>query len=241
MSELSLIVLTANSKDGAAKALDAAEALDRNGWIQLIDYSLASKDKNGHVTARELDDERSEKVAAVVVGAALGVATGTVGGPAAAAVGAATGAFAGVGSMKLMERIVLDAPPKGFPQSLEPDTSALAVIASAIAAYLCENREVAGKRGDEREVARAIAGYQEPHRGLPSQLGAVKWSTQSPNERRTDTAMLACAAPSTPPLQAGICARRHPFGRGLSQKHVAPAPLCRCRPTSRRHRLRVAA
>jgi uncharacterized membrane protein len=128
MSELSLIILTANSKDGAAKALDAAKSLDRDGWIEMIDYSLASKDKNGHVTARELDDERSEKVAAAVVGAALGVASGTLGGPAAAAVGAATGAFAGVGSMKLMERIVLDAPPKGFPQSLEPDTSALAVI-----------------------------------------------------------------------------------------------------------------
>lgn len=128
MSELSLIVLTASSKDGAAKALDAAKELERGGWIQLIDYSLASKDTNGHVTARELDDERSEKAAAVVVGAALGVASGMVGGPAAAAVGAATGAFAGVGSMKLMERIVLDAPPKGFPQSLEPDTSALAVV-----------------------------------------------------------------------------------------------------------------
>jgi uncharacterized membrane protein len=128
MSELSLIILTANSKDGAAKALDAAKSLDRDGWIELIDYSLASKDKNGHVTARELDDERSEKVAAAVVGAALGVASGTLGGPAAAAVGAATGAFAGVGSMRLMERIVLDAPPQGFPQSLEPDTSALALI-----------------------------------------------------------------------------------------------------------------
>lgn len=34
MSDLSLVVLTTNSKDGAAQALDVAKGLDRDGWIE---------------------------------------------------------------------------------------------------------------------------------------------------------------------------------------------------------------
>ena len=65
MDDLSLIVLTTNSKDGAAKALDVAKRLDREGWIELMDYILIRKDEKGHVTAREMDDEFSEKAAAI--------------------------------------------------------------------------------------------------------------------------------------------------------------------------------
>jgi uncharacterized membrane protein len=128
MSELSLVVLTANSKDGAAQALVDVKGLDRDGWIELIDYSLASKDEKGRVTVREMDDERWEKVAAVGVGASVGVVSGALGGPMGALAGATAGALAGVGSTKLMEKIVQDTSPKGFPESLESDSSALAVI-----------------------------------------------------------------------------------------------------------------
>ena len=44
MGDLTLIALTANSKDGARQALEVAKALDRDGWIELMDYGLISKD-----------------------------------------------------------------------------------------------------------------------------------------------------------------------------------------------------
>lgn len=84
MSQLSSIVLTANSKDAAAQALDVAKGLDRDGWIELMDYALVSKDKKGHVTVREMDDELSEKVAAAAVGVSGGVVGAVLGGPAGA-------------------------------------------------------------------------------------------------------------------------------------------------------------
>ncbi len=60
MGDLSLIVLNANSKDGAVQALDVAKKLDHDGWIELMDYALVTKDEKGHVTAREMGDERAE-------------------------------------------------------------------------------------------------------------------------------------------------------------------------------------
>lgn len=56
MGDLSLVVLTTDSKDGAAKALDVAKGLDRDGWIELTDYVLLAKDEKGHGTKREMDD-----------------------------------------------------------------------------------------------------------------------------------------------------------------------------------------
>ena len=76
MGDLTLIALTANSKDGARQALEVAKALDRDGWIELMDYGLMSKDKKGHIATREMDDDLSEKVAAAGVGVAGGVAGG---------------------------------------------------------------------------------------------------------------------------------------------------------------------
>ena len=81
MGDLTLIALTANSKDGARQALEVAKTLDRDGWIELIDYGLISKDKKGHIAMREMDDDVTEKVAAASVGLAGGVAGGLVGGP----------------------------------------------------------------------------------------------------------------------------------------------------------------
>jgi uncharacterized membrane protein/ElaB/YqjD/DUF883 family membrane-anchored ribosome-binding protein len=126
MGDLSLIVLTTNSEKGAAHALDLARTFDRDGWIQLMDYVLLSKDEKGHVTAREMDDELSEKVAAATVGVAGGAIGAAFGGPLGAAAGVASGALAGAGSIQLMERLVRD-------KSLEPDglgdnSSVLAVI-----------------------------------------------------------------------------------------------------------------
>jgi uncharacterized membrane protein len=128
MGDLTLIALTANSKDGAAKALEAAKALDRDGWIELMDYGLIRKDKKGHVETREMDDEIGEKAAAVSVGGAGGVAGGFAGGPLGAAAGVAAGALVGAGSMRPMEGIVRDTLPKEFLESLDADSSGLAVV-----------------------------------------------------------------------------------------------------------------
>ena len=92
MGDLTLIALTANSKDGAKQALEVAKALDRDGWIELMDYGLISKDKKGQIAMREMDEDQSEKVAAVSVGIAGGVAGAVVGGPVGAAAGVVTGA-----------------------------------------------------------------------------------------------------------------------------------------------------
>jgi uncharacterized membrane protein len=128
MGDLSLIVLTTNSKDGAAQALDVAKRLDRDGWIELMDYVLLRKDEKGHVTAREMDDELSEKVAAATVGIAGGVVGAALGGPVGAAAGVASGALVGAGSIRLMERLVQDTAPEGLIQGLGADRSVLAVV-----------------------------------------------------------------------------------------------------------------
>lgn len=128
MGDLSVIVLTANSKDGAAKALEVAKGLDRDGWIELMDYGLIGKDKKGHIATREMGDDLGEKVAAASVGAAGGVAAGVAGGPLGAAAGVAAGALVGAVSMRLMEKVVRDTLPKEFLEGLDADTSALAVV-----------------------------------------------------------------------------------------------------------------
>jgi len=128
MGDLNLVVLTTHSKDGAKQALDVAKKLDRDGWIELMDYVLLTKDEKGHGTEREMDDEFSEKVAAATVGVAGGVIGTAIGGPIGAATGVAAGALVGKGSVRLMERLVQDTELKGFPQGLDPDSSLLAVV-----------------------------------------------------------------------------------------------------------------
>jgi len=128
MGDLSLIVLTANSKEGAGEALDVAKKLDRDGWIELMDYFLLTKDEKGHGSKREMHDEFAEKATAAAVGVVGGVVGATLGGPAGAVAGVAAGALAGAGSTRLMEKFVDDTEVKGFPQSLEPDSSVLGVV-----------------------------------------------------------------------------------------------------------------
>ena len=128
MGDLTLIALTTNSKDGARQALEVAKALDRDGWIELMDYGLIRKDKKGHIATREMDDDLSEKVAAASVGVAGGVAGGIVGGPVGAAAGVAAGALVGVGSMRLMEGVVRDTLPEEFLEGLDADSSVLAAV-----------------------------------------------------------------------------------------------------------------
>ena len=151
MDDLSLIVLTANSKEGAGEALDAAKKLDRDGWIELMDYILLRKDKKGHVTARAMAEEFSEKAAAATVGVAAGVIGAAVGGPAGAAAGLAGGALAGAGSMRLMEMVIQDT----FPQNLEADSSVLAlVVEERYAERLDEELQKLGRTA-RRELKRA--------------------------------------------------------------------------------------
>src|SRR5208337_3958469 len=128
MGELSLIVLTANSKDGAAQALDVANKLDHDGWIELMDYALVAKDERGHVTAREMGDDRSEKFVAATAGITGGVLGAAFGGPAGAAAGVGAGALAGVGTMRLAERLSPDKSLEVFPENLGVNNSVLAVI-----------------------------------------------------------------------------------------------------------------
>ncbi len=128
MGDLSLIVLTTNSKNGAGKALDLAKELDRDGWIELMDYALLQKDEKGHVTARNMGEEFTEIAAAATAGFGVGVLGAAAGGPAGAVAGAAVGALAGVGSMRLLETLVFDSSFEGFPVTLDVNSSVLGVI-----------------------------------------------------------------------------------------------------------------
>lgn len=128
MGDLSLIVLTTNSKSGAGKALDLAKELDRDGWIELMDYALLQKDEKGHVTARNMGEEFTEIAAAATAGFGVGVLGAAAGGPAGAVAGAAVGALAGVGSMRLLETLVFDSSFEGFPVTLDVNSSVLGVI-----------------------------------------------------------------------------------------------------------------
>ncbi len=128
MGDLSLIVLTTNSKDGAAQALDVVKGLDRNGWIELMDYGLLRKDEKGHIAARNMADEFSEKVAAATAGVGVGVLGAVIGGPVGAAAGVAVGALAGAGNMRLLEKLVWDPSFEGIPATLAVDSSVLAVV-----------------------------------------------------------------------------------------------------------------
>lgn len=128
MGDLSLVVLTANSKDGAAKALDVAKGFDRDGWIELMDYAVIHKDEKGRIGTRGMDDESSEKVAAAGAGAAGGLVGAAVGGPVAVVAGVAAGALVGAGSMRLMERLVQDTLPAEFLKNLDVNSSVLAVV-----------------------------------------------------------------------------------------------------------------
>ncbi|HXY11638.1 MAG TPA: DUF1269 domain-containing protein [Terriglobales bacterium] len=155
MGDLSLIVLTTNSKDGAAKALEVAKELDRDGWIELLDYTIARKDEKGHLTIREMDDEVSEKVAAAAVGVSGGVVGAVLGGPAGAAAGVAAGAVVGAGSTRLVHRFVQDSSLGEFPQSLGVDSSLLAVVVEdRYAERLDEEFQKLG-RTVQRELKRA--------------------------------------------------------------------------------------
>lgn len=128
MGDLSLVVFNASTKDGAAKALDIAKGLDHDGWIELIDYTLASKNENGRLSVRELADETSEKVAAAAVGAVGTLIGAAAAGPVGAAAGAAVGALTGLGSERLMEKVIQDTSVGGLPKELQADSSLLAVV-----------------------------------------------------------------------------------------------------------------
>lgn len=155
MDDLSLIVLTTDSKDGAKEALDVAKKLDRDGWIELMDYVVLRKDEKGHVTARGMDDDLSEKVAAATVGIAGGVIGAALGGPVGAAAGVASGALVGAGSIRLMERLVQDTAPEGLTQGLGSDRSVLAVVVEEhYAERLDEELQKLGRTA-RRELKRA--------------------------------------------------------------------------------------
>ena len=155
MGDLSLIVLNANSKDGAAQALDVAKKLDHDGWIELTDYALVTKDEKGHVTAREMGDERAEKFVAATAGVTGGLLGASFGGPAGAAAGVAAGALAGAGSMRLAERLSPDTALEVFPENLGANNSVLAVIVEERCAERLDEELQKFGRIAHRELKRA--------------------------------------------------------------------------------------
>jgi uncharacterized membrane protein len=155
MDDLSVIVLTTDSKEGAKEALDVAKKLDRDGWIELMDYVLLRKDEKGHVTAREMDDDLSVKVAAATVGIAGGVVGAALGGPVGAAAGVASGALVGAGSIRLMERLVQDTAPEGLTEGLGADRSVLAVVVEEHCAERLDEELQKLGRTARRELKRA--------------------------------------------------------------------------------------
>ena len=196
MGDLNLIVLTTDSKDGAAKALDVAKGLDRDGWIELTDYVLLTKDEKGHGTKREMDDEFSEKAVAITVGVAGGVIGAAISGPVGAAAGVAAGALAGAGSMRLMERVVNDTELKGFPQGLQPNTSVLAVVVEErYAERLDEELQKLGRtarrelKRDEREaefdayVERSKRKIQSIQDDIRAQMAKAQAATEAEKAR----------------------------------------------------------
>lgn len=155
MGDLSLIVLNANSKDGAVQALDVAKKLDHDGWIELMDYALVTKDEKGHVTAREMGDERSEKFVAATAGVTGGILGAAFGGPAGAAAGVAAGALAGAGSMRLAERLSPDKSFEVFPENLGANNSVLTVIVEERCAERLDEEIQKFGRTARRELKRA--------------------------------------------------------------------------------------
>lgn len=155
MGDLALVVLTANSKDGAAKALDMAKKLDRDGWIELMDYAVIRKNEKGHIALREMDDDLSEKVAAASVGVAGGVAGGLAGGPLGAAAGVGVGALVGAGSIRVMEQLVDATVPNEVLGDLDANSSALAVIVQERYAERLEEEFQKLGRTFQRELKRA--------------------------------------------------------------------------------------
>lgn len=128
MDGFTLILLAGNSKDTAGHALQIAKKLDRDGWIELIDYVVVRKDKQGYVATRKMGNELAEKVAAACLGAAGGIIGGGVGGPIGAAAGVAAGAWVGAGLTEDVEQFWPEKVPDEFLQGLDPDSSALAVV-----------------------------------------------------------------------------------------------------------------
>lgn len=209
MGDLTLIALTANSKDGARQALEVARALDRDGWIELMDYGLISKDKKGHIATREMDDDLSEKVAAAGVGVAGGVAGGIVGGPVGAAAGVAAGALVGAGSMRLMESVVRDTLPNEFLEGLDTDSSALAVVVQdRYAERLDEEFQKLG-RTIQRELKRAERDA-EFEAYLQRSKGKIR-SIQDDIQAQLTKARTATAAEKSK-VEADVAAKRAELG-----------------------------
>ncbi len=155
MGDFSLILLTTNSKDGAVRALEVAKKLDRDGWIELMDYALLRKDQKGHFTAREMDDELTEMTAAATAGVGGGIVGAALGGPVGAAAGIAAGALVGAGSMRLMERLVRETHSEDSLDSLGVDSSVLAlVVEDRYAERLDEELQKLGRTA-RRELKRA--------------------------------------------------------------------------------------
>jgi uncharacterized membrane protein len=129
VSNLALLVLTSKFKDGASIGLDVAKNLDREGWVEVMDSTLAEKDEKGRVTVRRSADEMLENVAVAAVGIRGGVVGSALGGPGCAAEEAASGALIGVGRVGHVdsaehEQLLASA----IPASLLQNSSALALL-----------------------------------------------------------------------------------------------------------------
>jgi uncharacterized membrane protein len=175
MRKLTLIMLIAKSQEGASSALQRAKTLDQEGSIELVDYALFRQDQEGHITARKMDDEFSEKVVAADVSIPGAVAGALIGGPAATAAGAAAGALIGLGSLRLVEKLVARERLRGFPIRLEQNSSALAVVteqryADQLEAELKKLGQTAHRRVESDEVNEEVHHYEQRLRQVKQHL-----------------------------------------------------------------------
>src|SRR5208283_4787315 len=114
-----------------------------------------TKDEKGHVTAREMGDERAEKFVAATAGVTGGILGAAFGGPAGAAAGVTAGALTGAGSMRLVERLSADRSLEIFPDSLGVNSSVLDVIVEERYAERLDEEIQEFGRTARRELKRA--------------------------------------------------------------------------------------
>src|SRR5229473_2311619 len=129
MNGMGLMVLIGNSRDCAHEGLMELERLDRDRWIEIIDYSLVDKDEEGQAWIRA-EGGAAETVSLTVGGSMTAALIGGLFGPIGVAADATVGAVTGVVALPLplAEKQFWNEITKEIRTRLKPGNSALAVI-----------------------------------------------------------------------------------------------------------------
>ncbi len=129
MNGMGLMFLIGNSRDCAHEGLMELERLDRDRWIEIIDYSLVDKDEEGQAWIRA-EGGAAETVSLTVGGSMTAALIGGLFGPIGVAADATVGAVTGVVALPLplAEKQFWNEITKEIRTRLKPGNSALAVI-----------------------------------------------------------------------------------------------------------------